>query len=173
MDNLEELLANVPMDPASVHAQLRDDAPTRDRLRKIATGETETEHLLTRQKALTALEWDEGDRTGALDTLRQVMNEPGDSRLRIQAIRSLARAGRPADLPHLQLLVRNRRERPEVALAAARALAKLGGREMVPDLRRLRRRLMRIAGGRDVPSLHSLDEAIRELVRKRRRGGNR
>ncbi len=162
---LTTLLASVPLDPHTVHGRLKEGGTLYDELLGVAIGEIAVEDPSWRQKALTALEWDAPREPQALIALRQVIDSRDDSRLRIQAARALARAGRAADLAHLQRVVRNPRERLEVALAAARGLARRGRRDVIPDLRRFRRRLLRRAGGDHLPSLRSLADAVERMRR--------
>jgi hypothetical protein len=128
-------------------------------LRRIASGELAVEHPKLRGKAILALGFDDVETEKTLDTLRSVLAN-GEPALKVRTLRALGRLGPKMVVDEVRASVRDPATRPDVALAAARVAASIGGEEVAEELRELRERLLPLVPNPNSPSILSLDRLI-------------
>lgn len=133
--------------------------PGREVLRQIARREIEVEFPKLRTNAISALSFDQHESAETLQLFRELLNDD-EPVIQLRTVRALARFNAKELVDPLRDLVRGKTKRPDVALAAARRLADLGGDEISEDLRALRERRLSLAPDRRSPSITNLDRLI-------------
>jgi hypothetical protein len=133
----------------------------REDLRRIARGELEVEHPKMRSKAITALGHDEIEPDLSIEALRIALRDD-EPVLKVRALRALCRLDPSAIAGETRALVGDPSTRPDVALAAARVAALIGGSEIVAELRDLRERFMPLVPSERSPSIVALDQLIEQ-----------
>jgi len=132
----------------------------RDLLRTVAGGTIEPDNHTVRLSALAAIEYDRSEPDLSIQVLRSVLAADPDPGARLQAMDSLLALGKAEDREAVRARLRDSKESPTIALAAARALLATEGKAALADVEELRRRMQARLGGRSLPSLRGLDRLI-------------